>query len=319
MMTVHHLNASKANAHKLSLVTFNLGNIESTPFWVPGWYSLLKLTATVLFLSQFLWCISLTFQKVWRIPRKSVDASALSQVLFIFACFCPKLFQVRAAIWSGKVGAEDIVFMQHMFQGILIWRSSSWTHELKTPWVMWGYLGSPFQYNCYVTTLVLALPDLPSSWTSSISGNSWEINVPQVYPLSSCYPFWMFYLMTRQTEVKEIKPSYAVLLWALGDILGSTLLHISIAEQWSTRERRKKASSALLFLGSILFSLRFVLSNSKAPFSWLTGLFKSFFFSQKQRMRVGAVPFTVLCGPLCGIWHLPVTLYFATVFVKVGE
>lgn len=78
-------------------------------------------------LSQFLWYTSLTFQKVQRISRKSADASALSQVLFIFACYSTKLFQVRAAIWSEKVGAEDTVFTQHMLQGILIWRG-------KDPW-----------------------------------------------------------------------------------------------------------------------------------------------------------------------------------------
>lgn len=73
-------------------------------------------------LSQFSWCTSLTFQKVGGIPSKSVDVSALYlfQVLFIFTCYCTMLFQVRAAIWNEKVGAEDAVFTQHMFQGILI-------------------------------------------------------------------------------------------------------------------------------------------------------------------------------------------------------
>lgn len=159
MMTAQ---CSKANAHKLSLPIFNLGNTKFTPFSVPDWYCLLKLNSnSAILLSQFLWCTSLTFQKVQRIPSKSVDASALSQVLFIFCMLPYQLFQVRAAIWSEKVGAEDTVFIPYMFQGILIWRSSSWTHELKTPWATWGHLGSRVQFSCFGTTFSSGSPRSP--------------------------------------------------------------------------------------------------------------------------------------------------------------
>lgn len=65
---------SKANGDKLTLPVSNLGNTKFTPFLVPGWYCLLKLTARVLFSYLFLWCTSLTLQKVRRIHRKSVHA-----------------------------------------------------------------------------------------------------------------------------------------------------------------------------------------------------------------------------------------------------